>query len=41
MSLKSWESGRDREEGTLIQLFTASDARKGMGRGVGMTGSLA
>ena len=29
---KSWESGRDKEEGTTIQLFTASGARKGIGR---------
>jgi hypothetical protein len=29
---KSWESGRDKEEGTIIQLFRASGARKGIGR---------
>ena len=29
---KSWESGRDKEEGTIIQLFTASGVRKGIGR---------
>jgi hypothetical protein len=30
--LRSWESGRDKEEETIIQLFTASVARKGIGR---------
>jgi hypothetical protein len=29
---KIWESGRDKEEGTIIQLFAASGARKGIGR---------